>query len=298
MNILLIQEHGRHEANREFREALSMQRALAKLGHSADVWGLGYQHWSMVAERNYQLESKAKTADAIVLLEQYDQTGWVPDFSRFKGPRVFWTVDSHCNLSEHQAQVKRQKITHLLSSTARYLGAYEAPHKYWFPNCYDDTLVGPRDIPKQYDVGFCGNVCNRGAWINFLESLGNSDIGQLISFKKDIFVIGEAMVQAVNSYRIHFNRNIADDLNYRSFETTGCRTCLLTNYTPGLEELFDIGNDLICYQNPEHLAQLIRHLLNNPEHLQAIAAAGHQRAKRDHTYTARARRLVEILNAN
>ena len=34
------------------------------------------------------------------------------------------------------------------------------------------------------------------------------------------------MVDAINSYYIHFNRNIGDDINYRTFETTGCKTLL------------------------------------------------------------------------
>jgi hypothetical protein len=285
MNILLIQERGRHEANREFREALSMQRALQKLGHQTRVWGLGYEQFAQ------PLDQVAMGADAIVLLEQYDQTGWVPDFSWFRrGPRVFWTVDSHCNLVEHQAQVRRQKITHLLSSTRGYLPAYEAPHKYWFPNCYDDTLIYPLGIKKEFDIGFCGNICNRGPWLESLSTMANSRL--------DIFVIGEAMVRVVNSYKIHFNRNIADDINYRTFETAGCGTCLLTNPTPGLEELFVPGEEVLTYWHniPGAIGTSYSHILrNDPYRIWQIAENGYRRAKRDHTYLARAKRLVEIL---
>ncbi len=290
MNLLLIQEAGRHEANREFREALSMQRALSALGHKALAWGLGYANFGT------PFEKLSAGADVVFLMEQYDQTGWVPDISGFRGPRVFWTVDSHCNLAEHQAQVKRQKITHLLSSTEAFLEAYDAPVKAWFPNCYDDTLIRPMpEVEKQNSIGFCGNLNNRGPWLDHIDLYFKPLISPAV--KRDIFVIGQAMVQAINSYMIHFNRNIALDLNYRTFETAGCGTLLLTNQTPGLEKLFDIGREIVTYETGEDVLRMIRHLLENPEEREAIAAAGYARAKRDHTYLERAKLLCHILES-
>lgn len=297
LNIFLIQEAGRHAANREFREALSMQRALKTLGHEAIVWGLGHELYSR------PFDTMTPLCDVIVLLEQYDQTGWVPDFSWFKGPRVFWTIDSHCSLSEHVAQAQRQKVTHLLSSTRRYLDYYNAPNKVWFPNCYDDTLIYPMpEFPKLAPVGFCGNDNGRGQWLDVIDMsfgtpnfVGHSLVGRFC--KRDIFVIGQAMVKAVNSYRIHFNRNIADDLNYRTFETLGCQTFLLTNYTDGLDELFEVGRELVTYAGPDDLLAKVRYYLENTGEREAIAEAGFKRVKRDHTYLARAHQLVKILEA-
>lgn len=289
MKILLIQEAGRHEANREFREALSMRHALQALGHDAPIWGLGYNTSPF---SKFDFEICKYFADAICLMEQYDQSGWVPDISGFKGPRVFWTIDSHCNLSEHIAQVERQQVTHLLSSTRQFLDYYHNPgmKKYWFPNCYDDTLIYPMpEVEKVYSVGFCGNLNNRGPWIDCLDR----HCGLV---QRDIFVIGKDMVRAINSYKIHFNRNIDIDINYRTFETPGCKTMLLTNYTPGLEELFEIGRELVTYSSGNDLSAKVRYYLEHDGEREAIAEAGFQRAKRDHTYLNRAARLVEILN--
>lgn len=294
MNILLIQEAGRNPPNAHFREALSMQKALEALGHRAIVWGLGYSSY------NLSIEEMSENADVIFLLEQYDQTGWVPDFSWFPGPRVFWTVDSHCNLAEHVAQAKRQNVTHLLSSTRRFLDYYNAPgmRKVWFPNCYDDTLIQPMpEVEKVYPVGFCGNLNNRGPWLDLIDLYFKDyhpDFGQA---KRDIFVIGPDMVRAINSYKIHLNRNIDIDINYRTFETLGCKTFILTNYTDGLDELFDIGRELVTYGGGDDLLNKVRYYLENPGERNAIAEAGYNRVKRDHTYLVRARQLVEMLNA-
>ena len=42
MNVLLIQENGRHEENRGFRECFCLQRAFKFNRNSCDVWGLGH----------------------------------------------------------------------------------------------------------------------------------------------------------------------------------------------------------------------------------------------------------------
>ena len=46
MKILLIQENGRHEENRQFRECFSLQKSFNKLGHEATVWGLGHDNFN------------------------------------------------------------------------------------------------------------------------------------------------------------------------------------------------------------------------------------------------------------
>lgn len=287
MNFLLIQEAGRNPPNAHFREALSMQRALLTLGHQARVWGLNHPF------SDEPFEDAAAGFDVVFLMEQYDQTGWVPDISGFNGPRVFWTIDSHCSLQEHVAQAKRQKITHLLSSTEHYLPHYTAPNRYWFPNCYDDTLIYPMpEVEKKHAVGFCGNVNNRGPLLDYMDAADGFGL-----VKRDIFVIGHEMVRAINSYKVAFNRNISDDLNYRTFETAGCKTFLLTNYTPNLGKLFEVGEELVTYSSGEDLVRMIRYYLEHPKEREAIAEAGYNRVKRDHTYLRRASQLCDILQS-
>ena len=96
------------------------------------------------------------------------------------------------------------------------------------------------------------------------------------------------MVNAINSYKIHFNKNIADDINYRTFETTGCGTFLLTNYTPGLEKLFDIGKEIVVYNDLNDLDNKVKYYLENEE----------ERTKKDHTYFERAKMLIDIIKNN
>ena len=47
MNIVIIQEAGRHEKNKDFRESLNLNRSLSRIeGVESKVWGLNYPEYS------------------------------------------------------------------------------------------------------------------------------------------------------------------------------------------------------------------------------------------------------------
>lgn len=73
------------------------------------------------------------------------------------------------------------------------------------------------------------------------------------------------MVNVINSFKIHFNRNMVYDINYRTFETLGCKIFLLTNYTENLEKLFNIGEHLVTYTSKQDLLQKVNYYLGNPQ---------------------------------
>lgn len=286
MKIVIIQEAGRHEKNKNFRESLCLQRALSRIeGVDAIVWGLNYPNF----DKSF---SEIETwADVIFIIENYTSS-WLPlsEISQSKKLKIFWSIDSHCVLQQHQHLCELLKIDILLNSTEGYLSNFTMVKKsYWFPNSYSDDLIFPMSLEKIHDIGFCGNVLNRGHIIDSLDNFG---------IKKDIFVIGDDMVKAINNYKIHLNCNISDDINYRTFETTGCGTFLLTNYTPGLEKLFDIGKEIVVYDNIQDLQSKVKYYLENDIERECIALAGFNRSKSEHTYFNRAKKLINIIDEN
>ena len=287
MNIVIIQEAGRHDKNKNFREALNLHRSLSKIdGVESKVWGLNYPDF------NIAFSEIEKWADVIFVIENYT-SGWLPisEISNSSKLKIFWSIDSHCVLSQHQSLCSILKIDILLNSTEGYIKNYNGlvDKSYWFANSYPDDLIYPLDIEKNIDIGFCGNILNRGHVIDSLDKYG---------IKKDIFVIGCDMVNTINSYKIHLNCNISNDINYRTFETCGCGTMLLTNYTPGLEKLFDIGKEIVVYESIEDLDNKVKYYLENEDERNMIAETGYQRAKKDHTYFERAKKLIDIINEN
>ncbi len=141
MRLLIIQEAGRHAANREFRECLSYQRAFRRLGHEACVWGLHHAE----GPHGPPISETLRQVDAVLVLENYDETGWVPTFHGFAGPVVFVSINAHCQLAAHQRLCERLGATHVLCASYGYLHAFARPgtKTFWLPNAYDDVLVGP-----------------------------------------------------------------------------------------------------------------------------------------------------------
>lgn len=277
MNILIIQENGRHEKNRNFRECFSLQKSFIKLEHECIVWGLGHD--------NYENSLDLNSFDVIINLENYDQVGWVPDLKSISCKKYLWSIDAHVKgLAPYKQEFHRGGYTKILQSTLQLVDE----DSVWFPNAYDDTLISCLDLEKKHDVGFCGNVNNRGYLLQLLDNN--------FKLKKDIFVIGEDMVSAINSYKVHFNCNIGIDINYRSFETIGCGTALVTNYNEAYERLgFVDKHNCMFYSNEEELLQAIRLLLSDDELRNSLEIGGRELAQ-NHTYEKRAEYfLKEIL---
>jgi len=277
MRILIIQENGRHDKNRRFRECFSLQRAFVQLGHECTVWGLGHD--------TYEDSLDFNSFDVIINLENYDQTGWVPDLSMVDCKKYLWSIDAHVRgLPPYREEFVRGKYTKILQSTLQLVDEDST----WFPNAYDDTLVKPLDIEKKHDVGFCGNINNRGRLLSLLDNN--------FKLQKDIFVIGEDMVSAINSYKVHFNCNIAVDVNYRSFETIGCGTALVTNYNEAYDRLgFIDKHNCMFYSDEKELLTAISLLLSDEDLRNSIEREGLKLAE-NHTYKKRAEYFIkEIL---
>ena len=278
MKVLIIQESGRHEENRNFRECLSLRRAFIYNGHDCDVWGLGHDNYNNIPEW--------ESYDLIMNIENYDSIGWVPNLSNINNPvKILWSIDSHCRGKDvYESTFYNGNYNILLHSTKDFV---KKKHHLWFPNCFDDDLIGYRDVDKSSFIGFCGNYANRKELLDYME--------MEFGLKKDIFVIGNSMVNAINSYMIHFNKNIFNDINYRNFETIATGTLLLTDYNSCYNDLGFIHNEnCMFYNNIEEISDIINHLRNNPSEIKRIGGNGIELSKM-HTYKERVKNLLKII---
>jgi len=281
MKILIIQEAGRHEKNKNFRESLNFQRAFTKIGIESKVWGLNYPDYDKT------FDEISKDYDVVLLIENYNN-GWLPSISNFKGLKMFWSIDSHMIPREHVMTCFSNKIDIVLNAIESHSKYFQGIKSYYLPNAYPDDLIDYKtNIQKITDVGFCGNIINRGDWIDSIPNI-----------KKDVFVIGDDMVNTVNSYKIHFNRNLADDLNYRTFETLGCKTFLLTNETENLRNLFKIGEHLDVYTTKQDLLDKVKYYLEHEDIRNKIAESGYNYVRENHTFVNRAQEILTIIKEN
>jgi spore maturation protein CgeB len=98
-----------------------------------------------------------------------------------------------------------------------------------------------------------------------------------------------------NAATINFNatsRQMKGAVNQRVFDVPACTAFLLTDYQEQMEELFKIGEEVICYSGPEEIGDIVRYYLDHDSERRRIAENGHQRVVRDHTYVSRVNGMV------
>lgn len=84
-------------------------------------------------------------------------------------------------------------------------------------------------------------------------------------------------------------------VNQRVFDVPACGGFLLTDRREQMQELFDEGSETVSYRNPEEIAGLVRHYLDNPGEREKIAMAARQRVLAQHDYTHRMKDMLRAL---
>ena len=284
MKILIIQENGRHLENREFRECFNLQRALLRKNIDTIVWGLGHDNF------NNPFQQIIKDIDVIILLENYESNGWLPDLSNINKLKIFWSIDSHMVLMNHITTVVKNKIDIVLNAIESHQNYFKTSKTFYFPNAYPSDLISPIDgVDKNIFLGFCGSLLNRSEILDKLENK--------FELKKDIWKLGNEMVKTINGYKIHFNKTLSNDINYRIFETMGCNTLMLTNSTENINTFFNDMDNIVIYNNEIELFEKLNILYSDNDLIKKISNSGHELVKNNHTYDNRVDVLLKIITS-
>jgi len=81
----------------------------------------------------------------------------------------------------------------------------------------------------------------------------------------------------------------------REFEGPMSGGFYLTGWLEELNEHYEVGREIVCYRSHDELVDLCRHYLAHPEERERIRRAGHQRARRCHSWRHRFEGLFETL---
>jgi len=84
-------------------------------------------------------------------------------------------------------------------------------------------------------------------------------------------------------------------VNVRTFEIAGIGAFQLVDWRPGIEQLFAVGKELVCFRNIGELKEKIDYWLPRDEERMEIAAAGMRRAHAEHTYRLRLELLLDTM---
>ncbi len=100
-----------------------------------------------------------------------------------------------------------------------------------------------------------------------------------------------------NLSTINFNTTslqMKNAVNQRIFDVPACQSFILTDYRKQLEDLFEIGEEVICYNNTEEIKELIKKYLNDEKERGKIIKNAYKRVIKEHQYIHRVKQLITI----
>jgi spore maturation protein CgeB len=234
-----------------------------------------------------------------------------------KAPLALWYPDPIWSFQRHMFLNAPYdflffKDPYLVDLLRRKLGV----RAYYLPECYspgslDEQPVGSADSKYvvdlctagnvySYRVAFFKNLADRNVKIWGLPAPLWMELGVVKPMIQNQFVAHADKVKAFRGAKIVLNNlNPAEiwGTNVRTFEICGAGGFQLVDGRPGLSQLFELGRELVAFDDLADLRAKLDYYLNAPEERDKIAAAGHRRALRDHTYAHRLRLLLETVQS-
>jgi spore maturation protein CgeB len=83
-------------------------------------------------------------------------------------------------------------------------------------------------------------------------------------------------------------------IRLRDFEAPMSGAFYLVEYMEEIEEFFEVGKEIVCYEGSDELIEKCRYYLRHDDERERIRAAGHERALRDHTWQ---KRFADVFEA-
>ena len=100
------------------------------------------------------------------------------------------------------------------------------------------------------------------------------------------------------SCQINFNATnlqMGEAVNQRVFDVPATGGFILTDHQAAIEELFDVGREVVTYHERGEIRDLAAFYLKNPSARREVARRGRERVLKEHTYTARLRTIISTM---
>lgn len=183
--------------------------------------------------------------------------------------------------------------------------------RYSPPAIFEDDCYIAEPVDKyKFDVVFVGGGSTYGhpEWQPYRH--------KLVTWLRDTYgdrfgkfgypeatIRGHELNQLYSSCKIVIGDSLCKDFmdshyfSDRPFEVTGRGGMIIMPYIPGITDFFVDRKEAVLYafDNFVQLKNLIDYYLENSEEREAIRLAGHERTKRENTYTQRCQKMLQIL---
>jgi len=207
-------------------------------------------------------------------------------------PKVLWLQDSvEANQEANFViQTKAPLFDLVYSFNKAEIPFYKQFNKntHYLPLAADKDIHKYIDIEKRIDVGFVGNLnTNRINMINYLLDKG---IPIQYSYTHTDYV------KTVNNTKINLNIGITNSgYQMRVFEILCMQGLLLTNVIKD-ENLFEDKEQMVYYNDFNHLCELIYYYMGKPKEMERIAEDGQKEVLEKHQYIHRVRTIIDKVN--
>jgi spore maturation protein CgeB len=84
--------------------------------------------------------------------------------------------------------------------------------------------------------------------------------------------------------------------NMRMFEVTGIGSCLLTDNKQNMQDLFEVGEEVVVYDSPEDCINKVKWLLEHDQEREKIARMGQKKTLEMHNVDNRCKSIIDIIN--
>lgn len=163
----------------------------------------------------------------------------------------------------------------------------------------------PANSYYKSDVAFVGTITPSRS--DLLEKISKFDLsiwtwnpGSLPNSLKKYYrgpAWGEKVSEIYSSSKIALNLHHAQTVfgaNMKTFEIASCGAFQLVDYRREMQNLFRLGEELICYKNAKELMEAIEYYLIHEEERTEIACLAQKRAISEHTYEHRMKKVTEF----
>ena len=159
------------------------------------------------------------------------------------------------------------------------------PHREWLIKRLERSGINVKVVGHRWPEG---EINQEGMVRLFNESRINLNLSNSASW--DARYLATSPRGLLN--RIRSPKSI-EQLKARIFEVNGCGAFQLSYYVEGLERLYDIGNEIAIYLDPDDLLQKVKLYLANEALRSSIAEAGYVRTQSEHTFDSRFRHVFD-----
>lgn len=242
----------------------------------------------------------------------YDDT-WRIEYSKKWAIAVSYFVTSDINWKQNFKYCENKVIySSFFVNCKKYLNTFSNSKKFdisfvgqYHP--YREWLIN-KLIKDGFNVAVFGHGWSPDSTISFskmievfndseinlnLSNCINFDIRYLLDFKNKKLFSSFKSLKHIYNYYFKKDMKIYEMVKARFFEINACGGFQLSFYAEGLESAYDIGKDLVIFNNLNELTRRVKYYLEHAEERKQIAEMGHKKTLAKHDASLK---LAEILS--